>query len=221
MPGCSKQGAKRIAAPAPRPDPGVTEFRDARWITAPEELREAMAGAGQSPLVTRAVQDEASDPRFALLTSGVIGATGTSQAGTQVRITLLPYQDGEDSNHAFYFALIEVNGVGHVESFELMRNEKPGPEESGYVRVNDGEHGVWLRGRPTYVQALSGVIRRAPERFNYQKFAWCFVPTADLALGAVNDACDKMGNFPGCVTWGSGLALAGAAAYCAYVARNG
>jgi hypothetical protein len=64
------------------------------------------------------------------------------------------------------------------------------------------------------------VARRAPEKFNFQKFAWCFMPLADRALGAAHDVCDKMGNFPGCITYGSGIAMAAAAIYCAWAAYS-
>src|SRR6267142_4324900 len=100
----------------------------------------------------------------------------------------------------------------------MIRNERPGPDEADFERVNSGEHGLWMRSGPTYVQTVAGVTRRAPEKFNFQKFAWCFMPLADRSLGAVHDVCDKMGNFPGCITYGSGIALAAAAIYCAYVA---
>ena len=220
-PGCTKQGSRRVTDPAPRPDPGLTEFKDARWVTAPDELREEEARAARSPLMARAVQDQASDPRLSLLRSGMIGAAGTAKDGSQVRITLLPYQYSDDLNRAVYFALIEVNGVAHVESFELIRNEKPGPTETDFERVNSGEHGLWIRSGPTYIQAANGIARRGPERFNWAKFGTCFVPTADRLLGEVHEACNSMGNFPGCVTGGSGAALLGAALYCAAVAWNG
>ncbi len=221
-PGCSKQDAQRLAGPSPRPDPGLTDFMDARWITAPDELRQEEARAARSPLVAQAVQEQASDPNLSLLLSGVMGAVGTAKNGNQVRVTLLPYQYSNDSDHAVYFAILEVNGVAHVESFELIRNQKPAADETGFLRVNDGAHGIWMRGGPTYVQASSGgVIRRAPERFNWARFAGCFVPLADRLLGAVNEGCHNMGDFPGCVSGGSAAALLGAGLYCAIQAWNG
>ncbi len=220
-PGCSKQGPGRVAGPAPRPDPGLTEFKDARWITAPDELRDATARAAKSPLMARAIQDEASDPRLSLLRGGVMGAVGVSKGGDQVRVTLLPYQYSDDMHRAVYFAFIEVNGIAHVESFELMRNERPDPASTDFERVNDGEHGLWIRSGPTYVQAATGIVRRAPERFNWAKFGTCFIPLADRLLGQVGGACHSMGDFPGCVSIGSSAAILGAALYCAYVSWNG
>ncbi len=152
---------------------------------------------------------------------GVVGAAGVSKGGDQVRITLLPYQYSDDMHRAVYFALIEVNGVARVESFELMRNERPDPASTDFERVNDGEHGLWIRSGPTYVQAATGIVRRAPERFNWAKFGTCFIPLADRLLGQVGEACHSMGDFPGCVSVGSGAALLGAALYCAYVSWNG
>jgi len=221
MPGCTKQGSRRVTDPESRPVAGLGEFKDARWITAPDELREETARAARNPLMARAVQDQASDPRLALLRSGVIGAAGIAKDGSQVRITLLPYQYSDDLNRAVYFALLEVNGVPHVESFELIRNEKPSAAETDFERVNGGEHGLWIRSGPTYIQAANGIARRGPERFNWAKFGTCFIPTADRFLGEVHEACNGMGNFPGCVTAGSGAALLGAALYCASVAWNG
>jgi hypothetical protein len=220
-PGCSKQGVQRVAAPAPGADPSLMQFESARWITAESELRAATARAAKSPLMTQAVSEQASDPSLALLQSGVMGAAGVAKNGNQVQITLLPYQYLNDANHAVYFAMIEVNGVAHVESFELMRNEKPSPTEIGFERVNDGDRGLWIREGPTYVQASNGVVHRAPEKFNWARFGTCFVPLADRLLGGVEDGCHSMGDFPGCIAVGSSAALLGAALYCAFQAWNG
>ena len=168
-----------------------------------------------------AIKDEASDPRLDLLRSGVIAAVGTTNGGDQVRVTLLPYQYADDQNQARYFALYEVNGQARVESFDLIRNRRPGPGEEGFIRVNSGEHGLWMRARWTYTQATTGLANRAPERFNFVKFGACFVATAERALGAVRGGCSSMGDFPGCVAVGSTVALAGAAVYCAWMAWNG
>lgn len=216
--GCGEQRAKRVAAPTTL---SVEDFKDAHWLTSPEELRQATAGAAKSPLMARAVLDQASDPRLSLLASGVISALGTAPDGSVVRMTLLPYQYSDDPDHAMYFALLESRGKTRVESFEMFRNRKPTPSESGFERVNGGDHGIWLRNGPVYVQTQSGVARMAPEKFNWQKFAWCFMPLADKLVGAVEDGCGSMGNFPGCVSVGSGMALAGAAIYCAFVSWNG
>jgi len=221
MPGCTKQGARRVTDPASRPDPGLTEFKNARWITAPDELREEAARAARSPLMARAVQDQASDPRLALLRSGVLGAVGVAKDGSQVKITLLPYQYSDNLNRAVYFALIEVNGVAHVESFELIRNERPGTNETDFQRVNNGANALWMRSGPTYMQASNGVVLRGPERFNFAKFGACFIPLADRLLGEVHGGCGSMGDFPGCVSIGSSVAILGAALYCAYMAWNG
>lgn len=220
-PGCSKQGVQRVAGPATGPDPSLTEFESTRWITAESELRAAQARAAKSPVMTRAVLDQASDPRLSLLQSGILGAAGIMKNGNQVQVTLLPYQYLDDANHAVYFVMIEVNGVAHVESFELMRHEKPAATETGFERVNDGDRGLWIREGPTYVQAQDGVVRRAPERFNWARFGTCFVPLADRLVGAVEDGCHSMGDFPGCVAVGTGAALLGAAVYCGFAAWNG
>jgi hypothetical protein len=220
-PGCSKQGVQRVAAPTPGPDPSLTEFQNARWVTGESELSAATARAAKSPLMAQAVLDQASDPRLSLLKSGVIGASGITKGGDQVQITLFPYQYLDDANHAVYFAMIEVNGVAHVESFELMRNEKPSAAETGFERVNNGDRGLWLREGPTYLQAQSGVVRRAPEKFNWARFASCFIPLADRMVGAVEDGCHSMGDFPGCVAIGTGAALLGAGLYCGFAAWNG
>jgi hypothetical protein len=200
--------------------PAPSDIKDARWITGDEELREATARAAKSPIMQRAVLDGASDPRLGFLRSGVVGAVGTAQDGTRIRFTLLPYQYNDDGNHAVYFALVEVGGASHVESFELIRNRRPGPEEPGFEGVNSGEHGLWMRPGPTYVQSSAGIVRRAPEKFNFAKFGACFIPLADRMLGAVRDGCHSMGDFPGCVTIGSTAVIAGAAIYCAYMAWN-
>jgi hypothetical protein len=220
-PGCSKQGVQRVAAPAPGPDPSLTEFESSRWVTAESELGAATARAAKSPVMTQAVLDQASDPRLSLFKSGVMGAAGITKNGEQVQITLFPYQYLDDASHAVYFAMIEVNGVAHVESFELMRNEKPSAGETGFERVNNGDRGLWIREGPTYLQAQSGVVHRAPEKFNWARFGTCFVPLADRLVGAVEDGCHSMGDFPGCVAVGTGAALVGAAVYCGFAAWNG
>jgi hypothetical protein len=217
--GCGKERARRITAPTTTLR--VEDFKDARWITSPEELRQATAGAAKSPLMARAVLDQASDPRLSLLAGGVISALGTAPDGSVVRMTLLPYQYSDDPDHAMYFALLDSGGKTRVESFEMFRNRKPTPSEAEFERVNGGDHGLWLRNGPVYVQTPSGIARMAPEKFNWQKFAWCFMPLADKLIGAVEDGCGSMGNFPGCVSMGSGMALAGAAIYCAFVSWNG
>jgi len=220
-PGCSKQGVQRVAAPMPAPDPNLREFESARWVTAESELRAAAARAAKSPVMAQAVRDQASDPRLSLFKSGVIAASGITKNGDQVQITLFPYQYLDDANRAVYFAMIEVNGVPHVESFELMRNEKPAAAETGFERVNDGDRGLWLREGPTYLQAQTGVVHRAPEKFNWTRFATCFIPLADRMVGAVEDGCHSMGDFPGCVAVGTGAALLGAGLYCGFAAWNG
>jgi len=219
--GCTKQGAQRVTDPVPRPRPGLSDMKEGRWVTGDEELREATARAAKSPIMQRAVQEGATDPRLGLLPSGVVGAIGTTQDGSHVRFTLLPYQYGDDSNHAVYFALLEVNGAARLESFDLIRNRRPGPTEEGFERVNSGEHGLWMRPGPTYVTTSSGVVRRATERFNFARFGACFIPLADHLLGMVHESCHNMGDFPGCTTIGSTAVIAGAALYCAYIAWNG
>ena len=217
--GCTKQGAQRVTDPVPRSRPGLSDIKEGRWITGDEELREVTARAAKSPIMQRAVQEGAADPRLGLLRSGVVGAIGTTQDGSHVRFTLLPYQYSDDVNHAVYFALLEVNGVAHVESFDLIRNRRP--TEEGFERVNSGEHGLWMRPGPTYVATSSGIARRAPERFNFARFGACFIPLADHLLGMVHEGCHDMGDFPGCISFGSTAAVLGAALYCAYVSWNG
>ena len=217
--GCTKQGAQRVTDPSPGARPGIV--KEARWITSQDEIRDATARASKSPLMLRAVQDGASDPGLALLRGGVVGAIGTMQDGTPVRFTVLPYQYSDDLNHAAYFALVEVNGVPRVESFELIRNRRPSLSESGFERVNSGEHGLWMKQGPTYVQSKTGIVLRAPERFNLAKFGLCFIPLADHLLGEVNEGCHSMGDFPGCVSIGSTAAILGAAIYCAVSSWNG
>jgi|GEM_PF-2470629 len=219
-PGCSKQGVQRVAAPATGLDPS-TEFESSRWITAEDELKAATARAAKSPVMAQAVVDQASDPRLSLLKSGVMAAAGITKNGDQVQVTLFPYQYLDQANRAVYFVMIEVNGAARVQSFELMRNEKPGAAEIGFERVNDGDRGLWLREGPTYLQAQSGVVRRAPEKFNWARFATCFIPLADRLVGGVEDGCHSMGDFPGCVAIGTGAALLGAGLYCGFAAWNG
>ena len=213
--GCSKERARRITGPATI---RVQDFTDAHWLTSPEELRVAVAGAAKSPLMTRAVTEQITDPRLQFLPDGVIAAVGTAPDGSLVRLTLLPYQYIDDPDHAVYFAMMEAKGRTRVETFEMFRNRKPADGELDFQPVNDGAHGQWLRSGPTYVQTQTGIARLAPERFNWQKFAWCFVPTADMAMGGVHDGCEKMGNFPGCLAIGSAVALAAVAIYCLWVA---
>jgi len=217
--GCTKQGSQRVTDPGPRP--GLPDVREARWITAQDEIRDATARASKSPLMLRAVQDGASDPRLALLRSGVVGAIGTMQDGTPVRFTILPYQFSDDLSHATYFALVEVNGVPRVETFDLIRNRRPSLSEAGFERVNSGEHGLWMKPGPTYALSKTGIVLRAPERFNFAKFGACFIPLADHLLGQVHEGCAAMGDFPGCVSIGSSAAILGAAVYCAVSAWNG
>jgi hypothetical protein len=219
-PGCSKQGVQRVAAPAQGPDPSI-EFESSRWITAESELRAAAARAAKSPVMTQAVQEQASDPRLSLLQSGIMGAAGVMKNGSQVQVTLLPYQYLDDANHAVYFVMIEVNGEAHVQSFELMRHEKPAASETGFERVNDGDRGLWLREGAMYVPAQNGVVRRAPEKFNFARFGACFIPLADRLVGGVEEGCHSMGDFPGCVAVGTSAAVLGAALYCGFAAWNG
>ena len=216
--GCTKERTRHITGPTTI---SAEDFKDARWITGEDDLRQAATRAGRSPLVLRAVLDQASDPRLSLLQTGVISAVGTAPDGSVVRMTLLPYQYSDDPNRATYFALLESGGKTRVESFEMFRNRKPTASESDFERVNGGEHGLWLRSGTVYIQTQGGIARLAPEKFNWQKFAWCFMPLADRLLGAVEQGCSSMGNFPGCVSVGSSAAIAGAAIYCAFLSWNG
>jgi len=216
--GCGQERTKRVTAPRTL---RIEDFPDAHWITSPEELRQVAAGAAKSPLMARAILEQASDPRLSLLTSGVISAVGTAPDGSVVRMTLLPYQYADDPDHAVYFALLESKGKTRVESFEMFQKRRPTASESDFERVNGGEHGLWMRSGPVYAETPTGIARLAPEKFNWQKFAWCFLPLADKLLGAVEEGCGSMGNFPGCVAIGSTAAIAGAAVYCAFVSWNG
>lgn len=218
IPGCTKDRARKVAGPTTL---SVEDFKDARLITGDSELREAAARASRSPLVARAALDQVADPRLSLLPSGVVAAVGTAPDGSVVRMTLLPYQFNDDPDRARYLVLLESGGNTRVESFEMFRNRKPTASESDFERVNGGDHGLWLRSGPVYVQTQSGIARMAPERFNWTKFAWCFMPVADKLIGAVEEGCNSMGSFPGCVSVGSTAAIAGAAIYCAFVAWNG
>jgi hypothetical protein len=215
--GCTKQDSHRVTDPVPRPN--SPEIKEGRWITAGEETRDATARAAKSPLMVRAVQENGADPRLGFVRESVVGAIGTASDGSAVRFTILPYQFNDDLDHATYFALVEAKGTSHVETFELIRNRRP--TEEGFERVNSGEHGVWMRSGPTYTTSPSGIVRRAPERFNFAKFGACFVPLADRLLGAVHETCHSMGDFPGCTTFGSAGAIAGAALYCAWASWNG
>ena len=218
VPGCTKDRARHVAGPTTLT---VDDFKDARLITGEAELREAATRASRSPLVARAALDQVADPRLSLLPSGVLGAVGTAPDGSVVRMTLLPYQFSDDPNRARYLVLLESGGKTKVESFEMFRNRKPTASESDFERVNGGDHGLWLRSGPVYVQTPSGIARMAPEKFNWTKFAWCFMPLADRLVGAVEEGCGSMGNFPGCVSVGAAAAIAGAAIYCAFVSWNG
>jgi len=218
--GCTKPGAQRVTDPGPQAKPSLSEIKEARWITEDGELREAAGRAAKSPVMQRAVQEGASDPRLGFHRSGVVGAVGTTGDGSNVRFTVLPYQFNDDLDHAVYFALLETDGANRVESFELIRNRRPGPLEEGFVQVNSGEHGLWMRPGPIYIPSGTGIVRRAPERFNVAKFGTCFIPLADRLLGSVREGCRSMGDFPGCVTVGSTAVIVGAAVYCAYVASR-
>jgi hypothetical protein len=219
--GCTKQGSQRVTDPTPIPRPGMPQIREGRWITVESEIREVAARAAKSPLMERAIAEGVDDPRLSLLRSGIVGAVGTGEDGTTVRFTVLPYQYSDDITHARYFALVERGGASRVESFELIRNRHPHPDEVGFEQVNGGEHGLWMKIGPSYAQSAAGVVHRSPEKFNVAKFGTCFIMASDRGLGMVRDACHSMGDFPGCVTVGSGAVLAGAALGCAWVAWNG
>ncbi|TMQ59277.1 MAG: hypothetical protein E6K76_05370 [Candidatus Eisenbacteria bacterium] len=219
--GCTNQNPRRLTDPASSPEPRLSEFREARWIAGENEIREATTRAAKSPLMVRAIADRASDPGLELLRTGIVGALGTMADGRRVRITILPYQYRDDLTRAVYFALLEVSSKAQVQSFELIRRRDPSLLEAGFQPVNSGEHNLWLKEGALYALSAAGTAVRAPERFNWARFGVCFIPLADMLLRRVDDACNSMGNFPGCVTVGSGAAILGAALYCAIQAFRG
>jgi len=219
--GCSNHGARRVTDPAASPQPNLSDIKEARWITGDEEIRETAARAAKSPLMARAIADGASDPRLGLLKTGIVAAVGTMVDGRRVRITILPYQYSDDVTHAVYFALLEVDATAQVQSFQLVRRRDPGLKGAGFQPVNSGQHDLWIKEGAIYTPSPTGIVVRAPERFNWARFGVCFIPLADMLLHQVGDACHSMGNFPGCVTVGSGAAILGAALYCAIQAFRG
>ncbi|HZI89362.1 MAG TPA: hypothetical protein VFD83_02805 [Candidatus Polarisedimenticolia bacterium] len=214
MSGCSKEPAKRVLAPRTI---RLQEVRDARFIEEDAERRDVTERAARSPLVARAIGDQIHDSRLAFVPSGVVAAVGTADDGSAVRFTVLPYQYTDDVNHALYFALLEWKGQSKVETFEMLRNRKP-DANSGFQPLNDARHGLWLRQGPDYVLAQTGVERRAPERFNVNRFSTCFMAMCDVLLSQVSRVCDGFGDFPHCVTIGSAGAFAVAAVACAIYA---
>ncbi len=216
--GCSRQDAGKILAPAPRPDPSI--IHEAHWITSVDELRGLTARAGKSPLMARAISDEAQDPDLEKHTGGVVGVMATTVTGDRIRVTMIPYQFRSDADHARYFVLNELNGASRVETFDLLRR-KPKAGEDGFLPVNGAIHGLWIRSGSTYAQDVSRSGHLAPERFNLAKFGACFAAAGDMVAGAVDAACGAMGNWPGCRAIGNSVGLAGAAAYCGWLAYNG
>ena len=219
--GCTKQGAHRVTDPAPAPQPSLSDVSEAHWITGDGEIREAAARAVKSPLMERALADGAADPRLGLLRTGIVGAMGTMVDGRRVRITILPYQYRDDQAHALYFVLLEANAMAQVQTFQLVRRRDPSLLEAGFQPINSGQNSLWIKEGAVYTSSPAGIVVRAPERFNWARFGVCFIPLADMLLRHVDDACNSMGNFPGCVTVGSGAAILGAALYCAIQAFKG
>jgi len=211
--GCGRERAKHLTAPRTL---SIEDFKDARWVTDPDELSRMATGAAKSPLMARAVLDETSDVRLALHPNGIIGAVGTAPDGSAVRMTLLPYQYSDDSDRAMYFALLESGGKTRVESFEMLRNRKPASSESGFLAVNGARHGLWMRSGPLYEETPRGIVRMAPERVQWGRFAACFIPMVDSMLGYMTSRCEEMGDFPHCHIIGVAVAIAMSAIYCAW-----
>lgn len=212
---CTKERPRHVLDPTTTIR--IEDIKNARWIDDDEELRQVTERAAKSPLMNRAVTDQASDPRLSFLPSAVVGAIGKAPDGSAIRFTVLPFQYSDDMNHALYFALVESKFGTKVESVELLRNRKPGAD-AGFEPLNDGEHGIWMRQGPVYVTTSSGIVRRAPDRFKENRFVSCFFLMADQLLREVHRFCDQMGDLPRCVTYGSGVAFAVAGAYCAFLA---
>jgi hypothetical protein len=218
--GCTGKSERRLTGPARDSMADRSTVAEARWLSGDEEVRTAAARAAKSPLVERAAADVVAGQHAGFLPSGVVAAVGTMTDGSSVRLTILPYQYAADSTHAAYVALIEVNATVQAQTFELIRHRKPDLLERGFERVNSGENGLWIREGFTYVPTSNGIVRRSPERVNWQRFGACFVPLADRLLGEAEAACGEMGNFPGCRIIGAGVALASAAIFCAFLAAK-
>jgi hypothetical protein len=223
--GCTNRTEHRLTAPGKTPADDssgsiTSDIAEARWITGDDDVRSAAQRAGKSPLVQRAAADVSAGMRVAFMPSGVVAAVGRMKDGRSVRVTILPYQYANDSTRAAYVAMLEVNADIEVQTFELLRHREAGLPARGFAPVNSGANGIWIREGSAYVPTSEGIAKRSAERFNWARFGTCMIPTADLFLNQAHETCHEMGSFPGCVAFGSGIAMLGAIIYCALVAMS-
>jgi hypothetical protein len=193
---CSREGERRVVAPALPDPPQVT---GARWVWEPSALAGAVLSAGKSPLVQRALREAPVGglrPRHDL----AIRAVGTIADGGTVGVTILPYAVDGDPTHAAFVSVADGFGLEAAEFAEMIVGRDPRPDEVGYHSIGWGGQVAWIRSGDPYFpeagasgSAVWGSAHPSPLKRNWTRLFDCAVermPTgcsagAEIASGLV------------------------------------
>lgn len=208
---CSREGARRVVAPAPPSDaPQVT---GARWVWEPAALAGAVQAAGRSPLVQRALSQApvaGLRPRFDL----AVRAVGDVEGAGEAALTILPYSVNGDPTHAAFVSVAEGSGQEAAEFAEMILGRDPNPDEMGYHSIVWGNQVAWVRTGDAWLLPAGGA-NRAPLRRQWTKLFDCLserMPTGCAAGSAI--ASELVPGEPRAAAIGCGIGAAAGAISC-------
>lgn len=208
---CSRDGERRVTAPAPLPDsPQVT---GARWVWEPAALAGAVQAAGKNPLVQRALSQApiaGLRPRFDL----AVRAVGEVEGAGAVVLTILPYAVNGDPTHAAFVSVAEGYGQEAAEFAEMILGREPNPDETGYHSIAWGNRVAWVRTGDAWLLPGGGA-NRAPLRRQWTKLFDCLaerMPSGCAAGSAI--ASELVPGEPRAAAIGCGIGAAAGGVSC-------
>jgi hypothetical protein len=208
---CSREGERRVVAPAPLSDsPQVT---GARWVWEPAALAGAVQAAGKNPLVQRALSQApiaGLRPRYDL----AVRAVGSVQGAGEVGVTILPYAVNGDPTHAAFISVAQGSGQEAAEFAEMILGRNPNPDEIGYHSIVWGNQVAWVRSGDSWLLPAGGA-NRAPLRRQWTKLFDCLaerMPTGCAAGASI--ASELVPGEPRAAAVGCGIGAAAGAISC-------
>ena len=215
--GCERRqaGSDRVTSPITTPAVHVT---GARWVW-DKDLDLAVRAAATSPLVQRTLA-ESPHPGASPLWSKAVRAEGRVSDGSDLSVTILPFAVGDDPTHAMFLSVIERNGEKRVEPSELIVGRRPGPGETGFEPMPQGDETIWVKTGDAYVTGEAGPYRLSGERIKWGKFFQCFMQRAPGYCATGAELGGQLApQYPQSRAIGCGLGLAVAAGECALTSR--
>jgi hypothetical protein len=168
---CSKDGERRVLAPAPPSD--ASQVTGARWVWEPAALAGAVQAAGKNPLAQRALSQAPISglrPRFDL----AVRAVGEIEGAGAVGLTILPYAVNGDPTHAAFVSVAAGYGQEAAEFAEMILGREPRPDEVGFHSIVWGNRVAWVRSGDAWLLP-SGGAHQAPVRRSWTRLFDCLV----------------------------------------------